>query len=115
MSNGNDDPSDGTPKCNAAWDAYSKAEDEYLKARDECREAEFANETQYEWMTLTCDNFGVNSEPCKVELLAAIEAMHQLTAACDAASAADSARYAAASALLDCLSDHKSHVNVWLP
>lgn len=111
-----DDPTDGgTPKCNAAWKAFDKAEQEWEKARDELDQAEFDNEVESEWMLMTCDQFGWESQQCYVEMLAALVAVKRLNPAREAAAAAGTARYGAAYQLYDCLSDHKFHGNVWLP
>jgi len=111
-----DDPTDGgQPKCKAAFDAYDTAEKDFEDARDELHEAEFDDETQNEWMMMTCDNFGWESDPCRVELIAALATVHHLMDARKAFAAADTARYGASYSLIDCLSDHKFHGNVWLP
>jgi hypothetical protein len=113
---GDDDPTDGgTPKCNAAWDAYTEAEEDWEKARDELHDAEFDNEVEFEWMMMTCEHFGEGSDQCIVEMLSALEAVRRLKPAREAAAAARRARDGAAYLVVDCLSDHKFRGNVWLP
>lgn len=117
MSNGDDpdDPSDGDtgPHCKDQSDAFDAADDEYWDAVVDL-EAKFGEivERGTEEM-IACQGDGVMTWECDNAHLEYVDALVRYDVAETLEATRWSARYAAMWGLVDCISDHKFHGNIW--
>lgn len=101
------------PHCESQSDAFDAADDEYWDAVVDL-EAKFGElvEAGTEQMT-ACEGDGILTWECDKAFLEFVDALARYDAAESLAATREIARYGAARGLVECLSDHKFHGNIW--